>query len=44
MDVSRLNTRILQLESRNDRDFCQIIDDTKRAEALVQNRFENQSH
>jgi len=41
-DVSRLNTRIQLLEQKNEKDLLSIVEETRRAERMVTNRFENQ--
>jgi hypothetical protein len=41
-DVSRLNTRIQLLEHKNEKDLLSIVEETRRAERMVTNRFENQ--
>ena len=43
-DVLRLNTRIQVLENKNEKDLLSIVDETKRAERIVTNRFESQEY
>lgn len=39
-DINRMTTRIINLESKNDKDLHQILEERKKTEQLIQKRYE----